>query len=392
MITTREDYVNVAELSYEEICALIKERNITGKDIYESPLNEEYRKSEGNSFPKPKTIIESYTNVLVNGMCGILGKSSTMTEEEYFDKYIAAAKILFDVYYDFYFSTLDLDTGEYDLPKYDGHSYVIHTRKLQDRVQILQSADERVIWIYALVNMSRDNIRKLLYTEMEDERGKQYWSMNNHVGIVALRKAFRHPVNNIHYPITPTEAATFPNRLSTYINNKRTKANDELKALVGAPFKDKIRQRPYTCGYDLEYAFTMFMIYYKINGARYTKDDYFKVTQAMFSNFIGYRSHTSLKGHAQEYQTFLAGDRQLNLYEEEHNMLESYALFIEVYEAFKNIIVNNLEQMLQNDGARNLHGAIYLLPVLERGTYNESAVTNTPQEIKVTFNPDEYTP
>lgn len=392
MIITKEDYIDVSELSYTEICQLIEERNMTGEDIYESPLNDSYRLNEGNNLPKPRTIIESFTNVLVNGVCGINGKPATMSEPEYFQQYIDAAKILFNVYYDFVNSTYDEETEEYELPMYEGQSYTINLRKEMDRVKMIRGADERVVWLYALVSMSRSDIRELLYTEDEDDKGKPYWKMDKKVAMVAFRKVFRHPVNNIHYPLTVTDVNAFPGRLTIYKNNKQKYSNEALKAMCGAGVKDKWKQRPYTCGYDLEYAFTLFIIFYKVNGARFVKDDYFRVTQAMFSNFIGYRSHTTFKQHVTEYATILADPSNINAYDEQYGMLESYSLYIEVYEAFKNIIVNNLEQMLQNDGARNLHGCIFLLPALERGSYNELAVENVPQEIKVTFNPDEFTP
>lgn len=392
MVITKEEYIDVSELSYTVICQLIEERNITGQDIYDSPLNDEYRLSEASLYPKPRTIIESFTNTLVNGICGVQGKSSLQTEAEFFQDYIDAAKILFRVYYSFIHSTYDEEEDEYAIPRYYGKSYLMTLRKEIDKAKMIKGADERVIWIYALLAMSRQDIRDLLYTERQDDKGKDYYTLDKRAGLYALRKVYRHPVNNIHYPITTTEVSAFPARLAVYKNNKQGQANEALKELAGADIKEKWKQRPYTCGYDLEYAFMLFVVYYKINGARYPKDDYFKVTQAMFSNFVGYRSHTTFKTHVMDFAKILADPSSINTYEATYDMTDSYDLFVEVYEAFKNIIVNNLEQMLQNDGARNLHGAIFLLPALERGTYNETAVVAAPQEIKVTFNADEFTP
>ncbi len=375
MIISKEDVKDPKELSYETMCTIIEERNITAEDIMNSPLNN----GSNVGLPYTSNVIESIASTLMNGILGGAPFRKRKGVETSYEQYLNTAKVLFHAYY-------MLDDDEFI--EYETTSFAHNL--LDDRPKDVHTkgGNERLRWLYVIQSLTRAEIRDILYTEYTDEKGKTQRSMDQYGSMILLKKVFKHPTFNITFPIHINDVPKFPMVMQSY---KRKYYNDngikeKYGECIGNAY-DASREviKPYTCGYDLEYSFLMYVTFLKFNGAKFETDAWFKSTQPLISNFVGYKSHNTFKTHVDQMLAKQADENLRNTYEKQYVDVESFTRFAETYQALLNIMQGNIEGMLLNEGARNLHGAMFLQSALERGTFNETTDVVQAQEIKVTF-------
>lgn len=352
------EVIDIGDLSQEERIAVVYEKVTHANYFATTVLPAGHLQSNSK---------EDYLlNLIVNGSLSLDSKrSQAISEELYYEQCIKAAKILLAAYY---------NLEEPEELVYEGNSYLIKNINEAGYKPAMNSMNESVRWLYALNSLNVGQIRNLLYYKDEDG----YLTYGNYGGVHMVQKVFRHPLFNIPFPMTPAELTTWHSRLSKHRLKKYSGAQNKYKD-IPLELKYWNSNSPYMCGYDLEYSFLGYMFYYRINGAAYKKDSFFKHTQAGIANFCGYASYTTFRKARDLFIDKLSNP--LEGYESD--MQESYQRFLDIFDAFNNVQLGNIEEMLQNDNARNLTGAVFMAQSLERGSYNETIETPQAQVIEI---------
>lgn len=245
--------------------------------------------------------------------------------------------------------------------------------------------NEHSKWLHILFNMSDHDLKKIA---------------NPYVMKTFMTRMWKHPSNGFAYPIklTGVGISGVPSRLQAHMTKRYNKARGFAMEVhfcgVDYPYtafdQSLAKSRNIDDGYDLATAIDMYIFALKFNSLfqKYPS----KGTNSQLIQYLGISDTRSvLKIVNRQIDKYIeAIDMALstNLSQEQREYFErlrsSKTLMIDSAQNFIRYIGNTAEEIIQNQNARNVHGAMYMLGALERGSFNEVKEAPEPQQIKVT--------
>lgn len=282
------------------------------------------------------------------------------------------------------------------------------------------SCNEKLTWLYVLESLSDRDIEEIMWTTeklvhasgdnnvdlVEDDLVDLYFEgldydneidyaieVTKHIindgGREVLKKVFKHPLYSTPYSLNATGVSTFATRLQKDRENVYKKQYAQAKKLIGGNHWQYISNAPYVCGYDFSIALLAYKISHRFMNLKATYPQ--NHTQSGMCQFMGFKSHAQLKDMVQKMQSKLATE-DFSPYEERYkeNITESYQLYSDSYLEMQNLIQGNLEDALQNTGARNLHGVIMFIEALEKNSFTDKVEKPEEQRVVIEFNKNDF--
>lgn len=245
--------------------------------------------------------------------------------------------------------------------KYNGVG-ILYAMVTNRRSNLNHGAIDKLTWLFVLDSMEQEDYKHLLYRYI-DEDGSEY----NYGGIEVFRKVFHHPLFDCPFPNVITRVNSFPKRLDGVRERAYKKEADRAKQYVEYRKAPYITRNPFTCGHDLSIALLMYKIYAR---TLLLTNKWEKHTQAGIANFLGYKSHAQFKAQKQEYETKLRNETW-NDFELRYldDIILSYQTFVDTYVESQNLLQETMENILQNENARNSVGAMYYIQALQRDSF-----------------------